>query len=38
MVAQYLDWVARALQVRSPFLECPDDCKEFLIVDFIIAF
>ena len=38
MVAQYLDWVARALQVRPPFLERPDDCKEFLIVDFIIAF
>ena len=38
MVAQYLDWVAQALQVRPPFLERPDDCKEFLIVGFIIAF
>jgi len=37
MVAQYLDWVVRALQVRPAFLERPDDCK-FLIVDFIIAF
>jgi len=38
MVDQYLDWVARAVQVRPPFLERPDDCKEFLIVVFIIAF
>ena len=38
MIAHYLDWVARSLQVGPPFLECPDDCKEFLIVDFIIAF
>ena len=38
MVAQNLDWVVRTLQVRPPFLECADDCKDFLIVDFIIAF
>jgi len=38
VVAQNPDWVARALQVRSPFLERPDDCKEFLIIDFMIAF
>ena len=38
MVAQNLDRVARTLPVGPPFLKSPDDCHEFLIVDFIIAF
>jgi len=38
MIAQNLDWMVRTLQVRPPFLKSPDDCHEFLIIDFIIAF
>jgi len=38
MVAQNLDWVAQTLQVGPPLLKSPDDCHQFLMVDFIIAF
>jgi len=38
MVAQNLDRVARTLQAGPPFLESPDDCQEFFVIDFIIAF
>ena len=38
MIHVNLDWEEGSIKVVTPGLECPDDSKEFLVIDIIVSF
>jgi hypothetical protein len=36
VICQNLDSMLSSGKIRSPLLECRDDCQEFLIIDLVV--
>ena len=38
VIHENLDWEGGSMKVVTPGLECPDDSKEFSVIDIIVLF